>query len=151
MPLRETLATQRTHALLLHGPRGVGQFEMALTLAQAWLCEDTALPGDDGPRPCGSCASCRLVQARYGAALQEAARELMISWVDWLAAERARELAGTGLQAAQASLAAVEKRVRAGDASKLDLSIAGAELAEQKTSRMAAYLGRMKDLGLPRE
>lgn len=26
-----------------------------------------------------------------------------------------------------------------------------AELAEQKTSRMAAYLGRMKDLGLPRE
>lgn len=71
-------------------------------------------------------------QARYGAALQEAARELMISWVDWLAAERARELAGTGLQAAQASLAAVEKRVRAGDASRLDLSIAGAELAEQK-------------------
>lgn len=71
-------------------------------------------------------------QARYGVALQEAARELMISWVDWLAAERARELAGSGLQAAQASLAAVEKRVRAGDASKLDLSIAGAELAEQK-------------------
>lgn len=26
-----------------------------------------------------------------------------------------------------------------------------AELAKQKTSRMAAYLGRMKDLGLPRE
>jgi DUF971 family protein len=26
-----------------------------------------------------------------------------------------------------------------------------AELADQKTSRMAAYLGRMKDLGLPRE
>lgn len=71
-------------------------------------------------------------QARYGAALQEAARELMALWVDWLAAERARELTGSGLQAAQASLAAVEKRVRAGDASKLDLSIAGAELAEQK-------------------
>ena len=26
-----------------------------------------------------------------------------------------------------------------------------AELADQKNSRMAAYLGRMKDLGLPRE
>ncbi|MFH1870777.1 MAG: TolC family protein [Pseudomonadota bacterium] len=71
-------------------------------------------------------------QARHGAALQEAARELMASWVDWLAAERARELAGNSLQSAQASLAAVEKRVRAGDASKLDLSIARAELAEQR-------------------
>ena len=71
-------------------------------------------------------------QARHGAALQEAARELMASWVDWLAAERARELAGNSLQSAQASLAAVEKRVRAGDASKLDLSIARAELADQR-------------------
>lgn len=71
-------------------------------------------------------------QARYGEALHEAARELMASWVDWLAAERARELAGNSLQSAQASLAAVEKRVRAGDASKLDLSIARAELAEQR-------------------
>jgi len=71
-------------------------------------------------------------QARHGAALQEAARELMASWVDWLAAERARELAENSLQSAQASLDAVEKRVRAGDASKLDLSIARAELAEQR-------------------
>lgn len=71
-------------------------------------------------------------QARHGAALQEAARELMASWVDWLAAERARELAENSLQSVQASLAAVEKRVRAGDASKLDLSIARAELAEQR-------------------
>ena len=71
-------------------------------------------------------------EARHGEALHEAARELMASWVDWLAAERARELAENSLQSAQASLAAVEKRVRAGDASKLDLSIARAELAEQR-------------------
>jgi DNA polymerase III subunit delta' len=57
--LRQTLATQRAHALLLHGPRGVGQFEMAITLAQAWLCESAALQ----QRPCGVCASCRLAQA----------------------------------------------------------------------------------------
>lgn len=71
-------------------------------------------------------------QARYGEALHEAARVLMALWVDSLAAERARELAENSLQATQASLTAVEKRVLAGDASKLDLSIARAELAEQR-------------------
>ena len=71
-------------------------------------------------------------QARYGEALHEAARELMTLWVDWLAAERARDLAENNLHSAQESLAAVEKRTRAGDASKLDLSVARAELSEQR-------------------
>jgi len=71
-------------------------------------------------------------QARYGVALNDAARQLMTLWVDWLATERARELAENSLQSTQAGLAAVEKRVRAGDASKLDLSITRAELAEQR-------------------
>ncbi|MDO8304213.1 TolC family protein, partial [Herminiimonas sp.] len=71
-------------------------------------------------------------QARYGEALHEAARDLMTMWLDWLAAERARELAEKNLLSMQASLAAVEKRIRAGDASKLDVSIARAELSEQK-------------------
>ena len=73
-------------------------------------------------------------QARYGEALHESARELMTLWVEWLAAERARELAESSVQSMRASLDTVDKRVRAGDASKLDLSIARAELAEQ--SRM---------------
>jgi DNA polymerase-3 subunit delta' len=61
-PLQEALRTQRGHALLVHGPQGIGQFELALTLAQAWLCENI---GEGGPitQPCGTCASCRLVQA----------------------------------------------------------------------------------------
>ena len=57
-PLRRTLATQHAHALLVHGPGGVGQFELALALAKGWLCE-----ADDRPlvdRPCGRCASCKL-------------------------------------------------------------------------------------------
>ena len=75
--LHDTLQTRHAHALLLHGPRGVGQFELALTLAQAWLCEAptaalTPSPTPGAPnseaaatsRPCGHCASCRLVQAR---------------------------------------------------------------------------------------
>lgn len=60
-PLATLLSAARAHhALLLHGPAGVGQFELAITLAQAWLCES-----QDGPRrPCGRCAACRLVQSR---------------------------------------------------------------------------------------
>ena len=71
-------------------------------------------------------------QARYGEAMHEAARELMNLWVEWLGAERAGELAAESLQATQSSLAAVDKRFRAGDASKLDVSLARAELAEQR-------------------
>lgn len=71
-------------------------------------------------------------KARYGEALHEAARELAALWVDWLAAERAHELAGIGLASAQSSLAAVEKRFQAGDASKLDTGMARAELAEHR-------------------
>lgn len=59
-PLRGALGSTRAHhAWLLHGPSGVGQFELATTLAQAWLCE-----ADAAARPCGRCAACRLVQAR---------------------------------------------------------------------------------------
>jgi DNA polymerase III subunit delta' len=59
-PLRAALAATRDHHLLLvHGPQGVGQFEFALSLAQAWLCEAEA----GTVRPCGQCASCRLVQS----------------------------------------------------------------------------------------
>lgn len=79
-------------------------------------------------------ASIEESQARYGEALHESARELMTLWVGWRAAERARELAESSVQSMRASLDTVDKRVRAGDASKLDLSIARAELAEQ--SRM---------------
>jgi DNA polymerase III subunit delta' len=57
-PLQEALRTQRGHALLIHGPQGIGQFELSLTLAQAWLCETNPTQ-----QPCGTCTSCRLVQA----------------------------------------------------------------------------------------
>lgn len=77
-------------------------------------------------------------KARYGEALHESARELIALWVEWLAAERAHTLTQTSLQSIQASQAAVEKRVRAGDASKLDLSIARAELAEQRRMEIDA-------------
>lgn len=47
------LLAQPGHALLLHGPSGLGQFELAWQLARAWLCE---APTPEGA--CGSCAGC---------------------------------------------------------------------------------------------
>jgi DNA polymerase-3 subunit delta' len=55
----ERAAAQRAHALLIHGPEGVGQFELALALAQHGLCEAAS-----GPRPCGQCAGCQLLASR---------------------------------------------------------------------------------------
>jgi len=71
-------------------------------------------------------------RAQYGEALHESARELVSLWLDWLAADRGRELAALNLVAVQENLKAVDKRTRAGDASRLDLNFANAELAEQK-------------------
>ncbi|HET9821878.1 MAG TPA: DNA polymerase III subunit delta' [Burkholderiaceae bacterium] len=45
----------RAHALLLHGPGPLGQFELAAALARAWLCENP-----HQGRSCGACAACHL-------------------------------------------------------------------------------------------
>ena len=94
-PLRRALETQTGHALLLHGPSGVGQFELGLQLAQGWLCEALELPVGD--RPCGRCASCRLVQARSHPDLlvlvPEALREAL-GWVQPEGEEGGEERAG---------------------------------------------------------
>lgn len=42
------------HALLLHGPEGVGQFELGMAFAQFLLCEKPAPIG----RACGRCSAC---------------------------------------------------------------------------------------------
>ncbi|TNF58323.1 MAG: DNA polymerase III subunit delta' [Burkholderiales bacterium] len=53
------LLGQRGHALLLQGPSGLGQYELGLALARAWLCER---PGEQGA--CGQCASCHAIDVR---------------------------------------------------------------------------------------
>jgi DNA polymerase-3 subunit delta' len=58
-PLRDALAHQRGHALLVQAGAGTGALEFMLALARAWLCE-----AEDAARPCGRCDSCRLLQAR---------------------------------------------------------------------------------------
>ena len=46
------------HALLFHGPEGVGKSSLALGFAGALLCEDPRAAG-----ACGECAACRMVRA----------------------------------------------------------------------------------------
>lgn len=43
------------HALLVHGPRGVGKLALAEKISQLLLCEAAEL----GRRPCGACEGCR--------------------------------------------------------------------------------------------
>jgi DNA polymerase-3 subunit delta' len=47
------------HALLLHGPAGVGKWDLAVRFAGDVLCENPAADG----AACGACASCRLTAA----------------------------------------------------------------------------------------
>jgi DNA polymerase III subunit delta' len=90
-PLRAALAATRDHHLLLvHGPEGVGQFEFALLLARAWLCEAAA----GVVRPCGHCASCRLVLSHNHPDLLVLLPEALQEPLGW--APAASEEGGTG-------------------------------------------------------
>jgi DNA polymerase III subunit delta' len=75
-PLAAGLAS-RAHALLVHAPGALGQFDLAVALARAWLCESPQAQGT----ACGQCASCRLMDARAHAdfhlLLPEALREAL--------------------------------------------------------------------------
>jgi len=52
----QSLLAQRGHAWLLSGPSGLGQFDLALALVRAWLCDH---PGGQGA--CGQCGSCHAI------------------------------------------------------------------------------------------
>ena len=60
----EALLAQRGHAWLLGGPSGLGQFDLALALARAWLCEAPTAHG-----ACGHCGSCHAVEVHTHADL----------------------------------------------------------------------------------
>ena len=55
----QTLLSRRGHAWLIQGPSGLGQYGLALALAQAWLCTE---PTEQGA--CGRCHSCHAVAVR---------------------------------------------------------------------------------------
>jgi DNA polymerase-3 subunit delta' len=76
--LQGALRLQRSHALLVHAPVPTGQFELALVLAQAWLCEHVDLA------PCGQCSSCRLARQRTHPDLCIVVPETMRVEFNWL-------------------------------------------------------------------
>ncbi len=60
----KSLLEQRGHAWLLNGPSGLGQFELAMALARAWLCDTPTTEG-----ACGACGSCHAVDVHTHADL----------------------------------------------------------------------------------
>ena len=84
-PLTELLR-QRGHAWLLQGPSGIGQYELALALASAWLCEQ---PTEEGTA-CGNCPSCHAIEVRTHADLCVLMPEVAMQELGWPLDEKAQ-------------------------------------------------------------
>ena len=82
--LRSLLA-QRGHAWLLQGPSGLGQYELAMALASAWLCEQ---PSEAGA--CGHCPSCHAIAVRTHADLAVLMPETQMLDLAWPLSEKAQ-------------------------------------------------------------
>jgi DNA polymerase-3 subunit delta' len=77
--LQQALQVERSHALLIAGPAGLGQFEVVQGLMAAWLCENRA----PGALACGRCTACHLVLQRThpdAAWLLPAAWRVALGW-----------------------------------------------------------------------
>jgi DNA polymerase-3 subunit delta' len=74
----QALQRQRGHALLLAGPPGLGQYDLALELARTWLCEQ---PGAYGS--CGHCRSCHAIAVRTHADLFVLMPEVQAMALGW--------------------------------------------------------------------
>ena len=79
------LLGQRGHAWLLHGPSGLGQYELAMQLARAWLCENPSPAG-----ACGVCTSCHAIDVRTHADLFVLMPETAMLERGWPLSEKAQ-------------------------------------------------------------
>ena len=82
----KSLLNQRGHAWLLSGPSGLGQFELAMALAEAWLCET---PTPDGA--CGICSSCHAVAVHTHADLCMLMPETLSLQLGWPLDEKTQD------------------------------------------------------------
>lgn len=80
------LLAQRGHAWLLQGPSGLGQYDLALALARAWLCEAAV----EGGAACGTCASCHAIDVRTHADLAVLMPETDMLSLNWPLGEKAQ-------------------------------------------------------------
>ena len=81
----QSLLAQRGHAWLLAGPSGLGQYDLALALARAWLCEQPSAPG-----ACGHCSSCHAIDVRTHADLCVLMPETVMMELGWPLSEVAQ-------------------------------------------------------------
>ena len=82
----QSLLSQRGHAWLLSGPSGLGQFELALALARAWLCEAPTPQG-----ACGHCGSCHAVDVHTHADLCMLMPETLFLDLGWPLDQKTQE------------------------------------------------------------
>jgi len=105
-PLQEALVQLHSHAVLLHGPEGVGQFDFAMGLARAWLCEQPreAATLGGGFRPaCGQCVSCRLLESGSHPDLMLVLPEALQASLGWAGADGESEAEEKGGKARKPS------------------------------------------------
>jgi DNA polymerase-3 subunit delta' len=86
---RQALLNVPAHAMLLHGPSGLGHIELAMSLAQAWLCEDAQRTPQDPA--CGHCSRCQQVQARGHTDLVVLMPEVLMLELGWPLGEKAQK------------------------------------------------------------
>ncbi len=82
----EQLLAQRGHAWILSGPSGLGQYELALALASAWLCDHPTAQG-----ACGACGSCYAIAVHTHADLCVLMPETVMLELGWPMSEKAQD------------------------------------------------------------
>jgi len=82
----EQLLAQKGHAWILAGPSGLGQYELALAVASAWLCEHPTAQG-----ACGVCGSCHAIAVRTHADLCVLMPETVMLELGWPLSEKAQD------------------------------------------------------------
>ena len=82
----EALLIQNGHAWLLAGPSGLGQFDLALALATAWLCDQPTPQG-----ACGHCSSCHSVAVHTHADLCVLMPEALSMTLGWPLDEKTQD------------------------------------------------------------
>jgi DNA polymerase-3 subunit delta' len=80
------LLQRQGHAWLLQGPSGLGQFELGLALAKAWLCEQPTPQG-----ACGTCSSCHAVEVHTHADMHALLPETLMVDLGWPLHEKAQK------------------------------------------------------------
>ncbi|HOZ66196.1 MAG TPA: DNA polymerase III subunit delta', partial [Burkholderiaceae bacterium] len=82
----QSLLKQRGHAWLLQGPSGLGQYELALQLVRAWLCDAPTAAG-----ACGVCTSCHAIDVRTHADVCVLMPEMVMLELGWPLSEKAQQ------------------------------------------------------------